>query len=254
MPTNIALFPQAVDDTTMPAFKDLGDVEATGPLGGAFAPFAPSGGGNLQRNMELRLPMSRIDDRRSLLSHLDRMHRELEAGDAVLQLDELRRQAFETLLGGVAGAFDLSQEDPRSIARYDTSGLVRLDSIDTRWNNHKRYADNARSLGKLMLLARRLCERGAGFVTVTTNFVWDMHADQNNAGVEEGMRYLGGPFDHAISTFLEDVAERGLSEDILLVCCGEMGAHRGSTIEAGATTGATLRRCCWRVAACRWDR
>ena len=28
-----------------------------------------------------------------------------------------------------------------------------------------------------LLLARRLCERGCGFVTVTTNFVWDMHAD-----------------------------------------------------------------------------
>ena len=74
-----------------------------------------------------------------------------------------------------------------------------------------------------MLLARRLCERGAGFVTVTTNFVWDMHADVNNAGVEEGMRYMGLPFDHAVSAFIEDVHERGLSDKILLVCCGEMG-------------------------------
>ena len=41
-----------------------------------------------------------------------------------------------------------------------------------------------------MLLARRLCEHGCGFVTVTTNFVWDMHADVNNAGVAEGMRYI----------------------------------------------------------------
>jgi uncharacterized protein (DUF1501 family) len=58
---------------------------------------------------------------------------------------------------------------------------------------------------------------------VTTNFVWDMHADKNNAGVAEGMRYMGLPFDHAVSAFLEDVEARGLSEKILLICCGEMG-------------------------------
>ena len=79
------------------------------------------------------------------------------------------------------------------------------------------------TLGKLLLLARRLCEAGCGFVTVTTNFVWDMHADHNNATMEEGMRYMGQPFDHAVSAFLEDVEQRGLSEKILLVCSGEMG-------------------------------
>src|SRR5262249_50889222 len=81
----------------------------------------------------------------------------------------------------------------------------------------------SQTLGKLLLLARRLCERGCGFVTVTTNFVWDMHADVNNAPVEEGMRYMGVPLDHALSAYLEDVEARGLSEKILLVVCGEMG-------------------------------
>src|SRR5262249_36765115 len=85
------------------------------------------------------------------------------------------------------------------------------------------YVDNAKALGKLLLLARRLCERGCGFVTVTTNFVWDMHADVNNAGVAEGMRYMGQPLDHAVAAFLEDVAVRGLSGPIPLVVCGEMG-------------------------------
>jgi uncharacterized protein (DUF1501 family) len=37
------------------------------------------------------------------------------------------------------------------------------------------------------------------------------------------MRYMGLPFDHAVSAFIEDVEARGLSEKILLVCCGEMG-------------------------------
>jgi uncharacterized protein (DUF1501 family) len=37
------------------------------------------------------------------------------------------------------------------------------------------------------------------------------------------MAYVGAPFDHAVSAFLDDVHERGLSDKILLVCCGEMG-------------------------------
>ena len=72
-------------------------------------------------------------------------------------------------------------------------------------------------------MARRLCERGAGFVTVTTSFIWDMHADVNNAPMTVGMDYVGTPFDHAVSAFIEDVEARGLSDKILLVCCGEMG-------------------------------
>jgi uncharacterized protein (DUF1501 family) len=95
--------------------------------------------------------------------------------------------------------------------------------IDRKWTNYKMYVDNVKTLGKLLLLARRLCEAGCGFVTVTTNFVWDNHADANNTGVVEGMRYCGVPLDHAVSAFLEDVEERGLSDKILLVCCGEMG-------------------------------
>lgn len=223
MPRNVALYPQAVDESTMPAIKSFGDFEAAGTLGAAYSPFAPSGGGSLRESMKLDLPLDRLDDRRRLLSGLDRIHRRLESDAALCSVDTLRERAFDTLLGGVAEAFDISKEDPRTLARYDTAPLVRAEAIDTKWSNYKRYIDNAKSLGKLMLLARRLCERGAGFVTVTTNFVWDMHADANNAGMEEGMRYVGLPFDHAISAFVEDVAERGLSNDILLVCCGEMG-------------------------------
>ena len=44
-----------------------------------------------------------------------------------------------------------------------------------------------------------------------------------HAGVEEGMRYVAPPLDHAVSAFLDDVEQRGLSDKILLVMCGEMG-------------------------------
>lgn len=117
----------------------------------------------------------------------------------------------------------MSKEDPATIARYDTAPLVRPDQINKKWNNYNHYVDNAKALGKLLLLARRLCEAGCGFVTVTTSFVWDMHADVNNATVEEGMRYMGPPLDHAVSAFLDDVASRGLSDKIMLVATGEMG-------------------------------
>ncbi len=50
-----------------------------------------------------------------------------------------------------------------------------------------------------------------------------MHADENNAPMTVGMEYVGTPFDHAVSAFIEDVEARGLTDKILLVCCGEMG-------------------------------
>ena len=41
--------------------------------------------------------------------------------------------------------------------------------------------------------------------------------------LDEGMQYVGMPYDHAVSAFIEDVEARGLSDKILLVTCGEMG-------------------------------
>ena len=78
-------------------------------------------------------------------------------------------------------AFDISKENPKLIERYDTSKLMDVNRISKKWNNRPRYIEHVNSLGKLMLLSRRLAERGAGFITITTNFVWGMHADQNNA-------------------------------------------------------------------------
>jgi hypothetical protein len=223
MPTNVVLFPRAVDSRAQPGTMNFGKFADTGPFGYAYAPFDPSGGGPLTKDLHLNVPLNRLSDRRHLLAELDRVKWTLADGRALEALDRTRQQAFDTLLGGVAGAFDLAKEHPGVVARYDTEPLVRPENIDKKWRNYNNYVDNARSLGKLLLLARRLCERGCGFVTVTTNFVWDMHADVNNAGVAEGMGYMGRPLDHALAAFLEDVAARGLSEKILLVVCGEMG-------------------------------
>ena len=222
MPRTALLFPRAVDETTGPGQTNFGKFDSTGTLGASYAPFVPGAGGDLQQDMQIKLPVDRVTDRRALLTELDRLRRAFDAGQAAA-VDKLREQAFSSLLSGVAQAFDLSREEPRIVERYDTAPLVRPDQIDRHWNNYRHYVDNAKSLGKLLLLARRLCEAGCGFVTVTTNFVWDMHADVNNATCAEGMRYTGPPLDHALSTLVEDLAERGLSDRILVVCCGEMG-------------------------------
>lgn len=222
LPSNILLFPRAVDAERQPGQAGFGKFDSFGPFGAPTAPFVPGVGGSQAANMKLTLPMERIDDRRGLLTQLDRMKEQLDEGQRS-GLDGEREKAFRVLLGGIADAFDLRKEDEKTIARYDTAPLVRPENIDKKWNNYKFYVDNAKTLGKLLLLARRLCERGAGFVTVTTNFVWDMHSDVNNAPVGEGMGYMGVPLDHALSAFIDDLEARGLSEKILLVATGEIG-------------------------------
>ncbi len=227
MPTNIALFPRAVDAEAGPAINSFGNFESTGPLGHAFAPFVPEqllrGGGGLQQDLKLNLAPNRLEDRRALLTALDSWKRTAASKGGADQADALQQLAFDALLSSVSDAFDLKQEDPRLVQQYDTSSRFPIARIDKKWNNYQHYKDHGTTLGKLLLMARRLCERGCGFVTVTTSFVWDMHADVNNATMTEGMDYVGAPFDHAVSTLIDDIEARGLSDKIMLVCCGEMG-------------------------------
>jgi uncharacterized protein (DUF1501 family) len=223
MPTNVALFPRSVDPAAKAAVTEFGNFEATGELSRTFAPFVPGAGADLQQDMRLNLPEGRFHDRRALLGALDNWKRWADGSDIVAGFNGFQQQAFDALHRGVFDAFDLSREDPRLLERYDTAPLLPRSRISEKWKNIDHYATNALTLGRQLLLARRLCERGAGFVTVTTSFIWDMHADVNNAPMTTGMEYVGTPFDHAVSAFIEDVEARGLSDKILLVCCGEMG-------------------------------
>jgi hypothetical protein len=223
IPTNMLLYPQALGPGAQPPVLGLGNFPATGPLGNAYAPFMPGGGGDLQKDMRLTIARDRLADRRALLTRLDTLRREIDHTGALEAMDRSTAQAFAVILRGVAQAFDLSKEDAKLVARYDTAPLVNVGAIRKKWNNRKFYIDHARSVGKLLLLARRLCEAGCGFVTINTNFVWDMHSDVNNAPPAEAMPYVGGPFDHAVAALIDDLEQRGLSDRILLVCCGEMG-------------------------------
>lgn len=223
LPKHVTLFPRAIDPECQPANVNFGRFDATGTLGQVYGPFVPGSGGPLQENMTISIPEERLGDRRRLLTSLDQLKNRIDSTGAMNGTDRFRSQAWDTILGGAADAFDLSQEPESLVRAYDTAPLLPPDRISRRWNNYNNYVDNAKTLGRLLLMARRLVERGCGFVTVTTNFVWDMHADVNNATMDEGMRYMGGPLDHALSAFIDDVEDRGLKDRLMLVCCGEMG-------------------------------
>jgi hypothetical protein len=201
----------------------LGNFAATGTIGGGYAPFIPGGEGALLKNLQLTLSRERLDDRQSLLRQFDQIDRDLDYGGTMQTLDRFQQQALHAVVRGAAEAFDLSKEDARTLARYDTAPHFSPDAVRPKLGNYKRYLDHGRCLGKELLLARRLCEAGCGFVTVTSDFVWDMHADGNNAPMAEALPYVGAPFDHAVSALIEDLEARGLSDKVLLVATGEMG-------------------------------
>lgn len=199
-----------------------------GEQGPAFAPFEHDGDANdskakkgqkkrgssrggLIEDLDLHIPESRLHDRRSLLEGFDRLRREVESSERVRASSQYQQLAFDLILGKGREAFDVSKEDPKLLERYDTSG-TRI--------GHKKFRPS--TLGKQMLVARRLVEAGCGFVTVHSAG-WDMHADGNNPGMVQGMNMLGTTMDQAVAAFLEDLDDRGLSENVLLVITGDFG-------------------------------
>jgi hypothetical protein len=222
LPTNVHVLPEAVKDgLKLESNFETGalpSVTQTGNLGATYTAFNPSGGGDLKRDMELRLAPERISDRRELLRNLDSVRRHADVLKAADSLSHYQQQAFEVITRGVVEAFDISKESPQTLARYDTSGLFRMEDL-TRWYDMRRVSNQ---LGRQMLLARRLCEAGCGFVTVS-DCGWDYHANGNSPKRMAGIYPMGGQVDHAVSAFIEDVIERGLENKILLVVTGEMG-------------------------------
>jgi len=189
--------------TGMPTYVRLNNVNYDGPgfLGKAYEAFGT--GGETRKNMDLRLESDRVADRRSLLNSLDRLNRQADATGLMEGFDAYEQQAYGLILGDAKKAFDVSAEDR-----------------DTR-----RLYDN--DLGQQLLLARRLCEAGCGFVTVNYGS-WDMHSN-----IESSMKRRGPEVDGAVSAFIQDCANRGLSEKILLVVAGEFGRTPRINARAG---------------------
>lgn len=198
---------------------------AAGKLGEAFSGLLLDGGEGLTGNLSLNMPKKRFDDRRQLLSQLDLLKRRFDRTGELEAAGASEQQAVEVLLRGISDAFDLSKEDPGTIAKYDTRHLFRMQDWHKGGKHYNRLRNQSRVtnlLGKQMLLARRLCEAGCGFVTVVDG-CWDFHGDGNNPPTPVGMPLLGPQVDHAVSAFLDDLEDRGLSDDILLLVTGEMG-------------------------------
>jgi hypothetical protein len=209
MPTNTLLLSKEVDPQYHNETKRIEKGSRPNSLGSTYAPFNPSGGGDATKNLKLNLDPTRFDDRRSLLAEFGRLRRQADTQSDVVST--YTQQAYDLLLGSASEAFDLSKEDPKLVERYDTSGYMI---------GKKKFRPS--DLGQHFLTARRLIEAGCGFVTVHSAG-WDMHEDSNNPGIERGMKMLGHPVDKAVSAFIEDLDDRGMLDNVLLVIGGDFG-------------------------------
>lgn len=219
MPTCAVVPPGAVGDEYGKLGAQVGRITSTGDLPKAYAPFDPSAGSDIVRNMELKISETRLDDRRGLLSELDSLKRNVDTSDALGGTDEFQRQAFDVILGGIGDAFDLKNEDPRIISEYDTR-KIDIPPYLYKKKNKNLARQSPVSLGHQMLMARRMVQAGCRYVTVTSAG-WDMHG--NAFGVDDGMPILGTAVDVAASAFLNDLERLGLSDNVLLIITGEFG-------------------------------
>lgn len=203
-----------------------------GYLGAGHAPFDIEGDPTTAEQVigRLNLESVRFEDRRSLLTQLDNLERYASAADS-----------------GPAAVDRFSQE---AMALLTTDTMRRAMNLDEEPHTlRERYGANI--YGQRVLLARRLIEAGARFVTINhavqgglfgagpTNGTWDNHhhlfrsmmsfSDRPaNAPSRYQWHSYDGPgnlpqLDMSLSTLLDDLDERGLLDTTLVVAMGEFG-------------------------------
>lgn len=152
----------------------------------------------------------RMLERRPLVAEVDRRQRAMQEHAAVRELDSHHVRAFDLVTSPAARrAFDLAAENPRVRDRYGWSAF-----------------------GQGLLLARRLVEAGVSLVTVNwarDDAFWDTHA--NNFQLLKNN--LLPPFDLGFSALLDDLDQRGLLDETLVVCLGEFGRTPRINAQAG---------------------
>jgi uncharacterized protein DUF1501 len=169
-------------------------------------------GGDPSGNFKVRnldpaggLTIPRLEDRRDLLTKLDKINRARDASGIMEGLDRFTSQAYEMVTGPAARkAFDLSHEDPRLRDRY----------------GHNRF-------GQGCLLARRLVESGVTFVTISEGN-WDHHAQV----FQQCQRQLP-PVDQGLAALVEDLYDRGLADRVMVLMWGEFGRAPRISGQAG---------------------
>jgi uncharacterized protein (DUF1501 family) len=183
-------------------------------LGATAAPFLidadPSAPDFSVRDLQLALNVdaARLDDRRGLIRQLDRYQQsvELAANRRAGAINTYYEKAFGLITNPRAKeAFDITQEDP---------------GVRDTYGRH--------SLGQSCLMARRLIEAGARFVTVEHGN-WDTHA-QNFISLETN---LLPQVDTAITALLNDLDDRGMLDTTLVIPTGEFGRTPTINKDAG---------------------
>lgn len=203
-------------------------------LGPSTTPFMvvgdPSAPGFELQNIGLRPEMAtRMEDRVQLLHGMDKLRRDMDASGLMGTMDDFSQRGYQMLTSPkVQEAFDLSREPERVRERYG------------------RHA-----FGQRGLMARRLVEAGSRFVSmvwenpnpdhtgVPTNCVynWDSHAV--NCDLYADARWRFPCYDQALTALIEDLYERGLDQDVMLVCTGEFGRTPRVNAQVGTRTGVT---------------
>jgi hypothetical protein len=179
--------------TGLPTYVRSGGILGDGPtwLGAPYAPFDVQG--RARQNMTLSINADRLDDRKGLLKGFDSVDRTLDRSGLMAGMDSFEQQAFELITSKAKDVFDPKKEDPKTRDKYGPG------------------------LGEQLMMARRLCEAGVGFVTIHFGG-WDMHG-----GIKAAMDNLGPKVDRAVAAFVDDLSDRGLDENVLLVITGEFG-------------------------------
>jgi hypothetical protein len=145
-----------------------------------------------------------------LRARVESQCRALERGGSTRAFDDDYRRALALVTSPRARqAFDLTHETPSLRDRYGRN-----------------------SFGQGLLLARRLVEAGVKLVTVNwarDDAFWDTHA----SNFRDLKDKLLPPFDLGFSALLEDLDQRGLLDETLVVCLGEFGRTPRINAQAG---------------------
>jgi hypothetical protein len=179
---------------------------ASGPgfLGVPHRSFRPAGEG--KADMVLNgVTLDRLNDRKTLLASFDQFRRDVDSSGAMEGLDAFNQQAFGVLTSSkLLNALDLDREDKRIVERYGKG-------------DPKPHGDAAPMLTEQFLMARRLVEAGARFVTVAFGF-WDYHG-KNFDNARRDLPLL----DRGVTALVQDLHERGLDKDVSVIVWGEFG-------------------------------
>ncbi|MGE0757282.1 MAG: DUF1501 domain-containing protein [Pirellulaceae bacterium] len=193
------------------AIPDVRPPAGAGFLGSSCEPFAV-GGDPARADFRVKdlefytgVGMDRVERRRAMLGQLERFQQSVESQATASPQDAGFEQAYRLVTSPQAKrAFDLAAEKDEVRARY-----------------------GPRTFGQSCLLARRLIESGVGFVTV--NYIgWDTHESlilqlkEGYTGARVGVG-LVPTFDQAFSALVEDLDQRGLLDETLVIAMGEFG-------------------------------